>query len=182
MPALTLGSDMPNFTLEEPATGKSVASKSLEPQSPMVVVFTQNHCPHAQAWEERLLQIARDHEGRSGMVFISASDPEQHPINGPKGIAERARERNYPVPYLFDADQSVAHAFGAVRTPDIFVFDRGRLAYHGTVDDNQEEPDQVTVNYVRAALDALLSGGEVAVPETPLIGCGIKWRPGNAPA
>jgi peroxiredoxin len=182
MTALTLGSDLPDFALEEPATGKTIASRSMEPQSPMVVVFTQNHCPHAQAWEERLLQIARDYEGRSAMVFISSSDPEQHSVNGPEGIADRTRERKYPVPYLFDADQSIAHAFGAVRTPDVFVFDRGQLAYHGTVDDNQEEPDHVTLNYVRAALDALLSGDGVAIPETALIGCGIKWKPGNAPA
>lgn len=182
MPALALGSEMPDFALKEPATGEIIASKSLDPQSPMVVVFTQNHCPHAQAWEERLLQIARDYQGRCAMVFISSSDPGQHPVNGPESIADRARQRKYPVPYLFDADQSIARAFGAVRTPDVFVFELGQLAYHGTVDDNLEEPEQVTVNYVRTALEALLSGKEVEIQETALIGCGIKWKPENASA
>jgi peroxiredoxin len=143
MSALTLGSQMPDFALDEPATGRTVASKVLPPQEPVVVVFTSNHCPHALAWEERILQLGRDYQGRVSMVMISANDPDQFPECSPDAIAERARERNYPMPYLFDADQDVALTYDAERTPDIFVFDADRrLVYHGTVDDNEEEPDQ----------------------------------------
>jgi peroxiredoxin len=181
MPALTLGSAMPDFVLDEPLTGGRVASANLQPRSPVVVVFISNHDPHTQAWEERLLQIGRDYQHRTSMVMISSNDPTLIAVCSPDAIATTAREREYPVPYLFDADQSVAFAYGAERTPEVFVFDdERRLSYHGAVDDNEKEPEQVTIMYLRNALTAVLAGAPVPIAETPLQGCGIKWVPGSA--
>jgi peroxiredoxin len=182
MPILETGSLMPDFELIEPATGKTIASRSLQPYAPAVIVFTTNHCPHAQAWEGRLLQIARDYVGRVSMVMISANDPVVQSENTPENLAKRAKERDYPVPYLYDEDQSAALAYGARRTPHAFVFDaNSRLAYQGTVDDNQEEPEAVKVPYLRDAIEAVLADRPAPIEQTAPEGCGIKWRPGNAP-
>jgi peroxiredoxin len=180
MSALALGSLMPDFALEEPATGRKVRSEDLRPHTPVVIAFVSNHCPHSLAWEERLLQVGRDFQARVSMLMISSNDPERSPVCAPEAIATRARERDYPIPYLFDTDQSVALAFDAERTPDVFVFDGvRRLSYHGTVDDNQDDPEQVKASYVRDALAALLDGTPVPIGETALKGCGLKWKPGS---
>jgi peroxiredoxin len=178
MTALTLGTTAAPFSLSEPATGRTVSQADFAGLPTMVVVFTCNHCPYAQAWEERLLQVGRDYAGRAGMVLINANDAEKYPADSPAAMAERAREHNFSVPYLHDADQSVARAYGAQRTPEVFVFDAGRrLVYHGAPDDNYEEPAQVTAAYLRDALDAVLAGRPVPVAETAPRGCTIKWKP-----
>jgi peroxiredoxin len=177
MTALTIQQTAPDFALTEPATGSTVRSDDFAGREAMVIVFTCNHCPYAQAWEERLLQIGRDYADRVGMVLINANDPVKYPADSPEAMAERARAKDFSVPYLHDADQSVARAFGAERTPEVFVFDRERrLVYHGTVDDNYEEASAVTTPYVRQALDAVLEGRPVPTPETKPVGCTIKWK------
>jgi AraC-like DNA-binding protein len=181
MPALTPRSAMPDFVLDEPLTGGTVASSDLQPRSPVVVVFISNHDPHTRAWEERLLQVGRDYQDRASMVMISSNDPALFAVCSPDAIATRARERDYPMPYLFDADQSVAFAYGVERTPEVFVFDsERRLSYHGAVDDNQDDPEQVKTTYLRDALTAVLTGTPAPIAVTPLQGCGIKWTPGSA--
>jgi peroxiredoxin len=172
-----LGTTAAPFALTEPATGKTVSLDDFAGLPAMVVVFTCNHCPYAQAWEERLLQVGRDYAGRAGMVLINANDADKYPADGPAAMAERARDHNFSVPYLHDADQSVARAYGAQRTPEVYVFDaERRLVYHGAPDDNYEEASQVTAAYLRDALEATLTGQEIAVPETPARGCTIKWK------
>ena len=177
MPALALDAPAVDFALTDSATGTTVSARDYADLPALVVVFTCNHCPYAQAWEERLLQIGRDYADRAGMVLISSNDADKYPADSPEAMAARVRERTYSVPYLFDADQSVARAYGAERTPEVFVFDAARrLVYHGTVDDNYEEPAAVTAHYLRDALDAVLAGRPVPVPETTVRGCTIKWR------
>jgi peroxiredoxin len=177
MSAPAIGATAAPFALSEPATGKTVSLADYANLPAMVVVFTCNHCPYAQAWEERLLQVGRDYAGRAGMVLINANDPEKYPADNPEAMAARAREHNFSVPYLHDADQSAARTYGAERTPEVFVFDGARrLVYHGAPDDNYEEPGQVTANYLRDALDAVLAGRPAPVAETPARGCTIKWK------
>lgn len=178
MPVLALGAPAADFALAEPATGRSVSLTDYAGRPALVVVFTCNHCPYAQAWEERLLGIGRDYAGRAGMVLINANDAERYPADSPAAMAQRARERDFSAPYLHDADQAVARAYGAERTPEVFLFDADRrLVYHGTIDDNYEDPDAVKVHYLRDALDAVLAGRPVPAAETKVSGCTIKWRP-----
>jgi len=92
-------------------------------------------------------------------------------------MQKRARLKGYPFPYLFDETQEVARAYGAERTPEVFVFDRDRrLRYHGAIDDNYEDPSRVRAHYLRDALDALLAGEPVPVEDTRPVGCTVKWR------
>lgn len=142
------------------------------------VIFHCNHCPYAQAWEDRLIAIQQEYAPRGvRFVLINANDPIKYPSDDFAHMTQRAREKRYPFPYLFDETQEVARAYGATRTPEIFLFDRtGTLRYHGAPDDNYEDPAAVRHHYLRDAIDALLAGTTPGTPETKVVGCTIKWR------
>jgi peroxiredoxin len=92
-------------------------------------------------------------------------------------MKKRAVEQNFNFPYLRDEDQSVARAFDATHTPEIFLFNKERkLVFHGKIDDNWQEPRKVQNHYLRNAIDELLAGKDISVPETFTIGCTIKWK------
>jgi peroxiredoxin len=142
------------------------------------VIFHCNHCPYAQAWEDRLIGIQRDYAGRGvRLVLINANDPLKYPTDDFAHMKARAEEKGYPFPYLFDESQEIARAYGATRTPEVFLFDRGgTLRYHGAPDDNYEDPSAVQHQYLRDAIDALLAGAAPATSETKVVGCTIKWK------
>jgi peroxiredoxin len=168
---------MPDFTLSEPRTGEAFDSRALADREVAVVVFASVHCPHSRAWQSRILDVATAHADRVGMVLICSNDAGQIPADRPESVAEHARALAISVPWLSDPQQVVADEYGALRTPDVFVFDRKRnLVYHGTVDDNEDEPSWVTASYFRDAVKAVLDGRQVPVAETTLVGCGIKRR------
>jgi peroxiredoxin len=144
----------------------------------VAVIFTCNHCPYARAWEDRIVQIQADYAERGVQVIaISANDPQKYPADSFPKMKERAQEKGFNFPYLFDESQEVARAYGAERTPEVFLFEKNRgLLYHGAVDDNYDDPRAVENHYLRDALDASLADKEPAVSETPPVGCTIKWR------
>ena len=142
------------------------------------LIFTCNHCPYARAWEDRLIEAQRAYAG-SGvqLLLINSNDPAKYPDDSFENMQRRAKEKAYPSPYLFDETQEVAKAYGATRTPEIFLFDSSRvLRYHGAPDDNYEDPGAVTRPYLRQALDALLTGRLPEAADTKPVGCTIKWR------
>ena len=113
------------------------------------------------------------------MVGICSNDPTDYPDDAPPRLLERWRAKDYRFPYLVDASQDVARAFGAVCTPDVFVFDHERrLAYHGRIDDHWKEPARATTRELGAAFEALLAGRRPAADQKPTIGCSIKWSKG----
>jgi peroxiredoxin len=141
------------------------------------VVFMCNHCPYVLAWLERLMAIAREYAGQEvAFVGINANDAVKYPTDSLENMQALAQERDLPFPYLHDESQEVAAAYGAERTPEVFLFDAGlKLRYHGAPDDNYDET-LASVPYLRNALDALLTGSEPEVIETPAVGCTIKWK------
>lgn len=142
------------------------------------VIFTCNHCPYARAWEDRLIRSQRDHANRGvRFVLINSNDPTKVPDDSFDQMKVRAHTKEYPFPYLFDETQEVAKAYGATRTPEIFLFDESRtLRYHGAPDDNYEDPSAVQHHYLRDALEAILAGSVPPTPETKPVGCTIKWK------
>jgi len=142
------------------------------------VIFHCNHCPYAQAWEDRLIAAQRDYAARGvRFVLINANDPAKYPADDFTHMRSRAEEKAYPFPYLFDETEETARAYGATRTPEVFLFDdRGVLRYHGAPDDNYEDPAAVQHHYLRDAIDALLGGRMPATAQTKPVGCTIKWR------
>lgn len=144
----------------------------------VALVFTCNHCPYARAWEERIVQAQSDYAGKGVQVLaINANDASRYPDDGFEAMKKRAEEKGFGFPYLWDESQEVARAYGAERTPEVFLFDKdGVLRYHGTVDDDYEDPASVKNAYFRDALDAVLAGRDPKVSETRPVGCTIKWK------
>ena len=176
-PPPELGAPCPDFRL--PAVdGKTYARDDFAAKPVLVVMFICNHCPYVKAVEDRLIRLA--HElGPRGVQFVAvcANDAENYPDDAFDKLAARWRERSYGFPYLHDEAQDVARAFGAVCTPDIFVYDRDRkLAYRGRIDDSWKDESKVSRRELATALDALLAGGRPTTEQRPSMGCSIKWK------
>ncbi len=169
-----LGSPAPEFTL--PAThGSEVALEDFDADT-LVVMFICNHCPYVKATIDRLNELAREHEG-TDFVAICSNDPIRYPADNFEAMKNFARERDLVFPYAQDESQEVARAYGAVCTPDIFVYDDERkLAYRGRIDDNWKDAEAVTSRDLHEALVALESGSRPDEDQKPSMGCSIKWK------
>ena len=143
----------------------------------LVLVQSCNHCPYVQAWEGRLIDVARDYADRGvRVVAISSNDVTSHPEDSFEEMQRRSAAQGFTFDYLYDESQDVAHALGSERTPEVFVYDGDRrLAYHGAFDDSRDD-SAVTAHYLRDALDAVLAGDAPAVADTAPVGCTVKWR------
>ncbi len=173
--SIAIGDPAPGFRL--PTTDGGDASLDDADGAPAVVVaFWCNHCPYVRAWEERFNDIAREYSDRGVVtVAICANDATTHPADSFDNMVVRASEQRYVFAYARDEDQSVARAYGAERTPEVFVLDGGRrVAYHGAIDDSSD-PDEASAHHLRDALDAVLAGRAPDRPETAPAGCTIKW-------
>ena len=157
--------------------GKEVSIAGVAGKNGTLVVFTCNHCPFAKAWEKRISELgaAAGKEG-IGVIAINSNDPAAYAEDSYENMQKHAKDAGFTFPYVVDATSEVAVAFGASRTPEVFLFDKdGKLVYHGAVDDNREAP-QVTKTYLKDALTAVAAGKPVATSETKAVGCGIKFR------
>ena len=174
---MPVGNPAPSFALPG-VDGTAWSLDSFADAQLLVVVFTCNHCPYAIASEDRLLELQSDYEGRGvRLVAISSNDAEKYPDDSFDEMKARAADKGYNFPYLYDESQDVARAYDAACTPDVFVFDRERkLVYNGRIDDNWQEPDQVTRQDLRSVLDAALEGRTVHFEHVPSMGCSIKWK------
>ena len=166
-PALALP-DTEGNTVALPGPGEAQAT---------VVLWTCNHCPYALAWHDRLTAAAREYAER-GVRFlaVNSNDAERYPADSPEAMAERYDAEEWGMPYLHDASQEVASAYGARTTPDLFVFDSAlRLRYRGAPDADYRDPTQAAA-WLRSALEAILGGSDPDPAETEPVGCSIKWR------
>ena len=158
--------------------GKRYSLKDFAGAKALVVVFSCNHCPYVQAYEDRMIAIQKDYQDQGvRLVAINSNDADNYPEDDFNSMVARAKVKRFNFPYLWDESQQVARAYGATHTPHLFVFDReGKLAYTGKIDDNWEQPSQVKRQFLREALDDLISGKKPRVAETHAIGCTIKWK------
>ncbi len=173
---LKIGSQAPYFNL--PAVdGNTYSIDSFKDKEALVVIFSCNHCPYVRAYEDRIIQIQNDYRDRLQIVAINSNDTTNYPEDSFEEMIKRANEKKFNFPYLRDETQEIAKAYGATHTPEIFLFNRERkLVFHGKIDDNWQEPDKVKTPYLRNAIDELLAGKPISVPETFTIGCTIKWK------
>lgn len=172
---LKIGSKAPDFTL--PATDdKKYSLKTFADKKALVIIFSCNHCPYVQAYEDRIIEIQKDYSKDIQVIAISSNEDENYPEDSFENMKARAEMKKFNFPYLHDETQNIAKAYGATHTPEIFLFDKERkLVFHGKIDDNWQEPQSVKSKYLRNAVDELLSGKQISVPETFTIGCTIKW-------
>jgi len=170
-----LGAPCPAFTL--PGVDGRAWSRDDFREPALLVVVMCNHCPYVQAVDDRINDLAKAFAGRCAVVGISANDAEAYPADSFEAMRARAAQKGYAFPYLYDADQAVARALGAVCTPDFFLYgpDR-RLAYRGRLDDAWKDPAAVTRPELREALEALLAGRPVSPDQRPSLGCSLKWK------
>ena len=174
---LKIGSSAPNFDLIA-TDGKKYSLSSFDDKQALIVIFSCNHCPYVQAYEGRIKEIQEKYKVKGvAVVAINSNEDVNYPDDSFENMRRRAEEQNFNFPYLRDEDQSIARAYDASHTPEIFLFDvEKKLAFHGKIDDNWQEPEKVQNHYLKNALDELLGGKEISVPETFTIGCTIKWK------
>lgn len=175
MTRLSVGDIAPSFDLPDTAGGRAALDPSAHEAT--VVVFTSNGCPYARAWHDRIQQVARDTADRGVAVLqVVSNDDADHPEDSVDAMRQRVAAGELAGPFLRDADQSVAQAYGATATPEVFVIDRsGVVRYHGAPDGDHDDPSQAAA-WLREALDDVLAGSEVRRPSTSPAGCSIKWR------
>lgn len=174
---LKIDSLLPQFNL--PGTdGNSYSSEGFKNKNIMIVIFSCNHCPYVQAYEERMINLQKEFKDRGvQIVAINSNYDSKYPEDSFDEMKKRAVERKFNFPYLRDETQKIAKAFGASYTPQIFLFNKERkLKYEGKIDDNWQEPDRVQNHYLRDAITEVLDEREVSIPETFSIGCTIKWK------
>jgi peroxiredoxin len=173
---LETGDRAPDFELPG-VDGETHSLDSFDTDA-LLVVFTCNHCPYAQAKFDLLNDLATDEHVT--VVGINANDAEEYPEDSFERMTEYVEDGTVAYDaYLRDESADVARAYGAVCTPDPFLFRREdgeyHLAYHGRLDDALGPDEEATEYYVRAAIDAVLAGEDVPVDPGPSRGCGIKW-------
>jgi hypothetical protein len=177
--ALALGSKAPMASTKmKSAAGKEVSIADVKGAKGTLVVFTCNACPYAKKWEERIVKLGNEATKMGiGVIAINANDPAVNATDDYANMVTRAKDRGMKYAYAMDATSDIARAFGATRTPEAFLFDAsGKLVYHGTVDDNCDDPNAVKQAYLANAVWAVAGGKAVPVAETKSIGCGIKFR------
>ena len=177
---LAIGEKAPDFDL--PAVdGHNYSLSTFGDKDACVVIFSCNHCPIVVAYEDRMIQLAADYADKGvAVVAINANDPVSHPADSFDNMKLRAESKGFNFPYLWDESQNVAMAYGATRTPEVFVVDAGgTIVYHGRIDDNAEDAAAVGRHDLREALEQILAGKPVEVPDTAPIGCTIKWKAGG---
>lgn len=173
---LPLGSAMPMASEALPQAGGGQSSLGdAQGASGTVVIFWSNNCPWVDKYEDRVLDLANTYGSQGvGFVLVNPNDADAFPRESLEESARRAG--SYPMPYLRDPGSRLARAFGAARTPHVFVFDgAGELAYVGTIDDSPGDPGNVQNSYLAGALDALVAGEPVATTRTKAFGCTIKF-------
>lgn len=177
--ALAIGDGIPeksqklkNVDGKEITLGEEAGSKGT------LVVFTCNHCPYVKAWEDRIAALGNEYEKKGiGVVAINSNNPAKNAEDGYEGMQQRAKDKKLEFPYAVDETSGLAKAFGATKTPEVFLFDAsGKLAYHGAVDDNSESAEGVKAHYLKDAMDNVIAGKPAAPAETKALGCGIKFR------
>lgn len=178
-----LGMAAPDFTLRDPG-GSPVSLAEARGQNGTLIAFICNHCPYVHHIRAEFARYATEFSAKGiRVIAINSNDVNQYPVEAPEKMAEEARTWGYSFPYLVDADQTVARAYDAACTPDLYLFDADlRLYYHGQFDatrPNQGRP--ATGADLRAASEALLAGAAAPRNQSPSVGCSIKWKPGNAP-
>ena len=170
------GDVAPEFALPG-VDGKTYRLSDYRADPFVLVTFWCNHCPYVQGWESRMVEIGRKYGPKGVRIFlINSNDARAYPEDRFESMVRRAKEHQYPFPYLHDESQQVAHAYGALVTPHPMLFDRDRkLLYQGRIDNDHQHIERATEHYLERALDQALGGEKVVPSERPVAGCSVKW-------
>ncbi len=178
---IPLGTSAPHFSLPDPS-GEIHSLADADDAKAVVIAFICNHCPYVVHIADAFAKVTGEVIDQGVAVFaINSNDWTTHPDDSPERMAKESKERGYRFPYLIDEDQSVARAYSAACTPDIYVFDAERkLVYRGQFDGTRPSSDEPATGVdLKAAVEAVMLGEAVPEPQRPSAGCSIKWRAGS---
>lgn len=168
---LKIGASAPDFTLPSARDGAPLALRELSKGKAVVVMFIATKCPVSNAYNDRMGAIAREYSSK-GIQFVGINSNKAEPA---EEVAAHAHEHRLNFPIAKDPGNKIADAYGALKTPEVFVLSpKGDLLYHGRIDESQDDPKNVKSPDLRNALDAILAGKTVPVAETKAFGCTIK--------
>ncbi len=176
---LPLGTEAPNFHLQDTVSGNYLSLDDLKSEKATVIMFICNHCPFVIHVNPEVVNIANEYRSKGvSFIAISSNDVENYPDDSPDKMRLVAKVLKFPFPYLYDKRQEVAKAYDAACTPDFYVFDGDmKLNYRGRLDDSRPGNGiAVTGKDLRQAIEDTLVGNEIA-EQYPSMGCNIKWLP-----
>ncbi len=161
--------------------GKMVQLADYKSAKGFIVIFTCNHCPFSQAYEDRIIDLHKKYQAKGyPVVAINPNDAIREPEDSYENMKIRAKQKKFTFAYLIDETQQIAKTYGATRTPHVFVLQKtkagNKVVYIGAIDDNYEDAKQVKEKYTEQAVNAALAQKEVKPNVTKAIGCGIKWK------
>ena len=170
-----------DFKLEN-IDGKTVSLADYNSAKGFIVVFTCNTCPYAKAYESRIIDLDKNYAGKGfPVIAINPNDISQQPGDSMDEMKKRANSKGYTFPYLRDDSQEVAKAFGATKTPHVYLLNKEsagkyKVEFIGAIDDSPNDASDVSETYVEDAINSLLSGSKPSITEKRAIGCTIKWK------
>lgn len=174
---LAIGSSLPGQdTKMKDVSGKEVSFKDAIKKNGLLVMFSCNTCPVVGKYQSRTLEtakIAADNE--IGVIVLNSNEATRNDGESFDDMKAYGREQGYEFSYVLDKNSAMADAFGATRTPEIFLFDKsGKLTYHGAIDDNANDPAEVNRKHAGIAIEEMVAGKNVSTAKTRFVGCGIK--------
>jgi len=178
---LKIGDKAPDFTLKS-TEGKEINLSDIQGNKGAIVIFTCNHCPFSVAYEDRIIALHNKFKSLGyPVIAINPNDSKRVPEESFKHMKKRAKEKSFPFVYLQDESQEIAKAYGASRTPHVFIVQKETdgsyiLRYIGAIDNNTDDPAAADKKYVDNAVNELLLGNTVSLSSTKAIGCSIKWK------
>lgn len=179
---LPLGTTAPDFTLTD-VSGQEMSLDDFRNKDAYLIAFICVHCPYVKHIEKKFAQLANKYQQQNvAVIAINSNDPNHNRHDDIDGMRHQASRCDFTFPYFFDADQSVAKAYKAACTPDLYVFDANKkLVYRGQFDKTRPGLRKATGEDIKIALDAVLNNQPVPADQQPSTGCNIKWQPGNEP-
>jgi len=144
-----------------------------------IVIFTCNHCPYSVAYEDRIIKLDKEFKTQGyPVIAINPNNPASYPSDSFEKMKERAKEKEFTFPYLFDAGQKIFPQYGATKTPHVFLLQKENnnnvVKYIGAIDDNHKNADAIKNDYLRDAVNNLIKGEKIEQSKTVAIGCSIK--------
>ena len=176
-----VGDKAAHFKLKNTIDNKVVSMADYKDAKGIIVVFTCNHCPFAVKYESRIMDLDKKFKSQGyPVIAISPNDPTIVPDDSYENMTALAKKKGYSFPYLMDETQDIAKAFGATKTPHVYILQKEKDAYVvkyiGAIDDNADDASAVKEKYVENAIASLQAGKPVTPETTKAIGCGIKWK------
>lgn len=177
--SLPIGSDIPKADIKmKDVSGKILSLADIKTPNGLLVMFSCNTCPYVVKNQERTREISKYAlEKNIGVILLNSNEGERSKADSYNAMQAYAKKQGYNWPYAIDSNNELADAFGAARTPEVFLFNGdGKLVYHGAIDDSPADESKISRTHLREAINETIAGKDVSVKETRSVGCGIKRK------